>query len=127
MKKSFVSSKEYISKISLNAINKDFYNDLQKLAPFGSNNESPIFLIENVKILKPKILKNKFVTFYVKSKSGKMIQSVSFNILESQISSALLYNKNDMSLIVQIKENIWNNKKKLQLMVLDVITYPNKA
>ena len=63
----------------------------------------------------------------MKSKSGKMIQSVSFNILESQISSALLYNKNDMSLIVQIKENIWNNKKKLQLMVLDVITYPNKA
>ena len=35
--------------------------------------------------------------------------------------------KNEMNLIVQIKENLWNNKKSLQLIVLDLIMLPNSA
>ena len=122
----FINNK-YISKISLNAVNVDFYNDLKKLAPFGSGNPNPIFLIENVKIIKPQLLKNKYVSFYIKSKFGKLIQGFSFNILESAIKRTLLYSKKELSLIVQIKENNWKNKKKLQLILLDVIDLPNKA
>ena len=119
--------KEYISRISLNSLNTEFYNKLKIFAPFGPDNENPIFLIENIKIIKPKIIKNKFITFYVKSKSGKLFPSISFNFLESDISRELLFNKNELNLIVQIKENIWNNKKNLQLMVLDTLTDLNKA
>lgn len=122
----FINNK-YISKISLNAVNVDFYNDLKKLAPFGSGNPNPIFLIENVKIIKPQILKDKYVSFFIKSKFGKLIQGFSFNILESAIKRTLLYNKKELSLIVQIKENNWKNKKKLQLILLDIIDLSNKT
>lgn len=118
---------KYISKISLNAVNVDFYKDLKRLAPFGSGYPNPIFLIENVKIIKPQLLKDKYVSFYIKSKFGKLIQGFLFNILESTIKRTLLYSKKEMSLIVQIKENNWKNKKKLQLILLDVIDLPNKA
>ena len=112
---------EYISKLSLNAINIEFFNKLNLLGPFGSQNESPIFLLENIKIFKPKILEKKFISFYAKSNTGKMVPSISFNFIDSQVNKTLLYNKNEVSLIVQIKQNIWNNKKKLQLNVLDII------
>ncbi len=121
------SSKKFISKISLDAVNKSFFDIFNKLKPFGVNNDYPIFFMDKVRIYKPKILKNKFISFYVKSGNKKLIPGISFTFVESEITHNLLYNKNEMSLIIQIKENNWNNKKNLQLIVLDVITKPNKA
>ena len=63
----------------------------------------------------------------LKSNNGKIIPSITFNFLESNIGRTILYYKNNVNLIVQIKENIWNNKKNLQLMVIDMITDLNKA
>ena len=120
-------NKEYVSKISLNGINIKFYNDIKILEPFGFGNENPSFLIENVKILKPKIINDRFISFYIKSKNGKLFPSISFNYLESNVGRSLMSYKKDVNLIVQIKENIWNNKKNLQLMVIDIITDPNNA
>ena len=116
------SIKEYVSKISLNAINSKFYNEIKLLGPFGPNNVNPLFLIENIKITKPKILGNNFVNFFAKSRSGKLVSSIYLNFLESEVSKTLLYNKNEIDLIVEIKENNWNNKKNLQLIVVDAIT-----
>lgn len=121
------SKKNYISKISAGAINFDFFKDINKLGPFGTENSNPVFLLENVNIIKPKIIKDKFVNFFIKSSSGKLIPAISFNFLESPLNKILLSDKNKMSLIVQIKENIWNNKKNLQLIVLDCIRNLNKA
>tara|TARA_B100001057_G_C22846867_1_gene949401 strand:- start:58 stop:1761 length:1704 start_codon:yes stop_codon:yes gene_type:complete len=118
---------EYISKISLNAINYEFYKNLQILGPFGNANSSPVFLLEQIQVINPKILDNRFVSFYAKGKSGKLISCISFHILESEINQTLLNNKNKMSLIVQIKENNWNNKKNIQLTVVDTITHLNNT
>jgi single-stranded-DNA-specific exonuclease len=119
--------KKFLSKISLNAVNKEFFDNLQSISPFGSGNSSPSFLIEKVKITKPKILKNRFISCLIKSSTGKSFAAISFDLLNSEITKNLLYNKKEMSLIVQIKENQWNNKKNLQLIVVDVIQFPNKA
>ena len=121
------SKKNYISKISASAINFDFFKDINKLSPFGTENSNPVFLLEDVNIIKPKIIKDRFVNFFIKSSSGKLIPAISFNFLESPLNKILLSDKNKMSLIVQIKENIWNNKKNLQLIVLDCIRNLNKA
>ena len=46
----FINNK-FISKISLNAVNVDFYNDLKKLGPFGSKSK-PYFFNRKCKIYK---------------------------------------------------------------------------
>ena len=56
-----------------------------------------------------------------------MVPSVSFNLIESEQNKRLLNTTKEISLIAKIKENFWNNKKNLQLIVLDVITETNKA
>ena len=119
--------KKYLSKISIEAINNKFYNELYRLAPFGPGNEKPLFLIENIKIIKPKILKDKYVSFYIKSKSNRFIQGISFGHIGSKLNSYLLNNKKQTNLIVEINENFWNNKKFLQINAIDAIEISNKA
>ena len=44
------------SEISPSALNLEFYENLEKLAPFGSGNPEPKFIIEDLKKLSQKLL-----------------------------------------------------------------------
>ena len=113
--------RRYLSKITLSAINQNFYNKLCLIEPFGPNNQNPVFLIENVAIIKSTIIKNKYVSCVLKSKINKSINAISFNIINSEISKYLLNYKKEIKILAQIKQNTWNNKKSLQLNILDVL------
>lgn len=125
--KSKLKTKKYLSKISVEAINDKFYNELIKLGPYGPGNEKPLFLLENVKIIKPKVLKDKYVSFFIKSKSNKFVKCISFGHMRSKLNLHLLNNKKQINLIVEINENFWNNKKSLQINTIDAIVNFNKA
>jgi single-stranded-DNA-specific exonuclease len=111
----------YTSKISSIAFNKDFYNDLSKLEPFGNGNPEPIFLLENLKIIKKSIINKKHISCILKSKIGNSINSISFNSADTIIGEYLLNYKKEIKVIGKINENIWNNKKSLQLIIKDLI------
>jgi len=113
--------KKYVSKITLSAVNQGFYNELSLMEPFGSNNQNPVFLIENVTIIRSSIIKNKFVSCILGSKINKSVNAISFNLINSEISKYLLNYKKEIKILAQIKQNTWNNKKSLQLNILDVV------
>lgn len=113
--------KKYVSKITLSAVNQNFYNELSLMEPFGSNNQNPVFLIENITIVKSAIIKNKFVSCILGSKINKSVNAISFNLINSEISKYLLNYKKEIKILAQIKQNTWNNKKTLQLNILDVV------
>ena len=116
-----VNIKNYISKISLSALNQTFYNELSLMEPFGPGNQNPIFLIEDVIVVKFSIIKNKYINCVLKSKNSKSINAISFNLINSKISKYLMNYKKEIKILAQIKQNIWNNKKIPQLNILDVI------
>ena len=118
---------KFLSKISLNALNKDFLSELKKVGPYGEENLNPYFLIENIKIIKTKIKKNKLLSFYVKNKTGKIIEVITFDLINTDLIKNILFNKREVNIIVQLNENIWNNKKRLQIIVVDLIDASNKA
>ena len=111
----------YDAEISSQALNKDFYNDIKKLEPFGSENQNPIFLFKDLKVIKTKILNDKHLSVILKSKIGLSIKSISFNSTNNKIGEYLLNYKKTFSVLGQINENIWNNKKTLQLIIQDLI------
>ena len=72
-------------------------------------------------IIKPITLNNKHISVILKSKTGFSIKSISFNSIDTKIGEYLLNYKKNINVIGQINENIWNNKKTLQLTIRDII------
>ena len=115
------NSSIYDMEISLSAINMEFMNNLNKLGPFGNQNSLPTFLIKDVKIIKTNTINNKHISAIIKPRIGPGIKSICFNCLNSKISEYLLSYKNKINIIGQIQENVWNNKKTVQLNIKDLI------
>ena len=67
LNKSSNSKKNFLSKISTHAINDKFFNQLQQCSPFGSENSNPLFLIEKIKVIKPIIQKDRYISLGVPS------------------------------------------------------------
>ena len=111
----------YDAEISSLAFNKNFFNEIKKIEPFGTGNPVPTFLFKDLKIIKTTILNNKHISSILKSKIGFSINSISFNSVNSKIGEYLLNYKKDLNVLGQISENFWNNKKTLQLVVRDLI------
>ena len=111
----------YDAEVSSLALNIDFYTDIKKLEPFGTGNPTPTFLLKDLKVIKTEILNNKHVALILKSKTGFSIKSISFNSINNKVGEYLLNYKNNLNVLGQINENIWNNKKTIQLTIRDVI------
>ena len=111
----------YDAQLSPSSINKNFFEEINKLSPFGNTNTLPIFLFKNLKIIKTIELNNKHISAILKPKTGSSIKSICFNCINNDIGKHLLNNKNEVNVIAQIQENIWNNKKTIQLNIKDIL------
>ena len=111
----------YDAEISSITFNKNFFNDIKRLEPFGTGNPIPTFLFKDLKIIKTTVLNNKHISCILKSKIGFSINSISFNTINTKIGEYLLNYKRDLNVVGQIKENFWNNKNTLQLTIRDLI------
>ena len=115
------TSLEYDAQISSKAFNKIFFDEINKISPFGNGNPLPTFLFKDLKIIKTKIIKEKYISCILKSKNSSSINSVFFDTINSKIGVNLLNYKKYLSVIGQINLNFWNNKKTLQLIIKDLI------
>ena len=111
----------YDSEISSLAFSQDFYDNIKRLEPFGTGNSVPTFMLRDLRIIEPIILEKKHISSILKSKIGFSIRSISFNSINTKIGEHLMNYKNNINVIGQISENIWNNKKSLQLTIRDLI------
>jgi len=114
----------YTSIISLKSINKEFAKSINLLGPFGNKNPTPIFLIQNVKFIQIKFIKNLYISCFIK-KDSKIVKSISFNHLNSKISYEILNSNNNFDVLVKIKSNTWNNKSSIELEIIDLIKKVN--
>jgi single-stranded-DNA-specific exonuclease len=110
----------YTSIISIKSINKEFAKLIDILGPFGNKNPIPIFLIQNVRFVKKSIIKDRYISCFIK-KDKSMIKSISFNHLNSGVSYEILNSNNFFDVFVKIKSNKWINNKSIELEIIDII------
>ena len=101
--------------------NSSIISDLKSLEPFGKNNPEPIFYFKNIRSIKSEVINERHVQNIFKNKSGRTIKSISFDCVNSELGNYLLNFKKEFDLIGCIVENNWNNKKKIELRVIDII------
>jgi len=112
---------KYDFELSPSSIKSKLINDINKLGPFGNFNFLPFVLIKNLKIIKYKVINKNHILAIMKSDIGPIFETICFNCLNTKIGHHLLFYKKKINIIAQLYENNWNNKKKIQLNIKDLI------
>jgi single-stranded-DNA-specific exonuclease len=104
-------------KIKGEEIDMNLFENLDKLKPFGVENERPVFLLEEIEPLFIEAVgkEKNHLKFVAKSKN-KTMPVIAFQL--GKYADKLRGHKK-IDLAFQIDKNVWNNKETLQLQALD--------
>ena len=119
------------SVIAPTALNIDFFNKVNTLAPFGSGNPEPKFVLEDMKSVNNKIIKNKHIKSVLVGKDGSTIKSIAFNCVENEIGAHLLKKNNKLFNIAgKLSLNEWQGQSNVEFIIDDISvnkTFKNKV
>lgn len=107
------------SSIQPDEVTMSTYRDLQQLAPFGPNNEEPIFVLKNVRPIKIKTMgqQRQHLKFSLATTKDQ-IDVIAFG--QAKLASLLASPTGQIDLVVKIGINEWRGKQTLQLMLEDI-------
>ena len=109
------------STISPAAVNLDFYNKINNLAPFGSGNPEPKFIIENLKTVNSKIVGEKHIKSILIGMDGSSIKTIAFNAVENDLGAYLLKNNNKIFNIAgKLSLNEWKGQSNVEFIIDDI-------
>ena len=94
-------------------INWDFYNQMQKLEPFGKDNPEPIWILENVDIVSRRLLGGNHLKIEIQTPEGR-VGGIKFNY-EGKLPT------NKASLAFTIGSNTFRGETSLQLLIQDIV------
>ncbi len=113
--------KVYIdSIISPSALNINFYNKINTLAPFGSGNPEPKFSIENLKSFKSKIVGEKHIKSILLASDGTTVKTIAFNSVDSNLGAYLLKKNNPINIAGKLSLNEWKGEKNVEFIIDDI-------
>ena len=108
--------------LTLNEINLDLLENIEKFEPFGSNNPYPKFIIQNVCIEFAKIIKEKHVLINLKNNNDILLKGICFNCVDNDLGQNLLnYKSKQFHIGCSIKKDIYQGNNQPQLVVHDAI------
>ncbi len=126
----FTNSREIIAKdkplyldgvIASTAINLDFYQKVNILAPFGSGNPEPKFMIENLKSINSKVIKKKHIKSVLVGQEGSTIKTIAFNSVENEIGAHLLNKgKQLFNIAGKLTLNEWKGQSNVEFIIDDI-------
>jgi len=109
------------STIAPSALNEDFYDDINCLAPFGSGNNEPRFVIENIKVISTNVVGNNHIKSILAGNDGSIFNGFVWNGKNSSLEPFLNKNYNKkINIAGKIKLNHWRGQEKVEFIIEDV-------
>ena len=109
------------SLIAPSALNEDFYNEINILAPFGSGNREPTFMIENLKVISTDIISNMHIKTLLLGMDGTPVKAYAWNGKGSTLENYLYKSKNKkINIAGNIRLNEWMGKKEVHFNIQDI-------
>ena len=107
--------------IAPSALNEVFFDEINCLAPFGSGNSEPKFVIENTKVISSNIVGNNHIKLILSGKDGSVFKGVVWNGKNSPL-EPFLNNKNKKRINIagKIRLNEWRGEKKIEFAIEDI-------
>ena len=107
--------------IAPSAVNIDFFDKINLLAPFGSGNLEPKFLIQNLKVVNSKIVGEKHIKSVFIGSDSSTIKTISFNSVETNLSAYLLKKNNkNLNIVGKLSLNEWRGQKNVEFIIDDI-------
>ena len=109
------------AEIAPSAVNIDFFEKVNLLAPFGSGNAEPKFLIKDLKVLNSKIVGEKHIKSVLLGSDSSTIKTISFNSVETDLSPYLLKkNMKFFNIVGKLSLNEWRSQKNVEFIIDDI-------
>lgn len=103
------------SEIELSQIDAKFYRILAQMAPFGPQHMAPIFMSKGVSLIgNAQIVGINHLKLSVKQQNSAIFEAIAFGLGEFE---SILEPNKLFSICYTIEENVWKDKKRLQLNV----------
>lgn len=101
--------------IELSQIDAKFYRILTQMAPFGPQNMAPIFVSNGVSLaVNAQIVGASHLKLSIKQQNSAIFEAIGFGLGEFE---KLLQPKQTFAVCYTIEENVWKDKKRLQLNI----------
>ena len=107
--------------ISPSALNLEFYDRVNILAPFGSGNPEPKFIIESLKTVNGKIVGEKHIKSVLIGMDGSIIKTIAFNALDNDLGAYLLKKNNKpFNIAGKLSLNEWKGQSNVEFIIDDI-------
>jgi single-stranded-DNA-specific exonuclease len=111
----------YDAEIAPSALNIEFFEKINLLAPFGSGNPEPKFIIKNVKLVNSKIVGEKHIKNVLIGSDTSTLKTISFNSVETVLGSYLLKkNIKPFDIAGKLTLNEWRGQKNVEFIIDDI-------
>ena len=104
------------AELSLDAIRPSLFNIQEQMQPFGPANTQPVFLARGLQDVGSRIVKEQHVRFSLQQANIR-VDGIGFGLAGK---FHLLQTGMPVDVVFTMEENEWNNKKSLQLKVIDL-------
>jgi single-stranded-DNA-specific exonuclease len=103
------------------AVNIDFFEKINLLAPFGSGNTEPRFTINNLKVVNSKIIGEKHIKSVLLGSDSTTIKAITFNSVETVLGAYLLKkNMKSFNIAGKLCLNEWRGQKNVEFIIDDI-------
>ena len=109
------------AEIAPSAVNINFFEKINLLAPFGSGNTEPRFLIRDLKVVNSKIVGERHIKSVLIGSDSSNIKTISFNSIDSNLSAYLLKkNSKNFNIVGKLSLNEWRGQKNVEFIIDDI-------
>ena len=99
--------------------NAEFLTEIERLAPFGVGNPSPVFCLRNTRVTFAKQAGEAHLRLTLADGGGKTLKAVAFRCLETPLGAALMQKGTSLNIFGTLKRDTWQGRDGVQFVVED--------
>ncbi len=115
----FLPALTYDCKLQIPDVNLETVSRLERLQPFGRGNPEPVFMIENVRLMDARAIKESHVKCRLVDQYDNILETISFRVLPGELGDGLLTMGVWIDVVGTLSINRFRNRESVQFIVRD--------
>ena len=114
--------KYYDIELDILNINKEFYNELCSLAPYGPGNTKPKILLKNCFLKDIRRVGQDHLSCKISNFLGKTVNAIVFKAFDNKLGKFLIHNHGEScDIVCYLRENTWNGTSRIEVEIIDIL------